>query len=452
VLTTFEKEEILEYPNVYFIGQLAKKIHAGEGKGPNFGYDDDKGRYKTVKNDHVAYRFEVLKGLGRGSFGDVVKAFDHSAKGDVALKIIRNERRFHKQAQTEIKILDLLRKQDKRGTHHLIHLKDYFLFRGHLCLTFDLLGPDLYSALKKDNFKGFPVAKVQSFTADLLACLRVLRRSHIIHCDLKPENILLTGTGDSITVIDFGSSCFDHQRVHSYIQSRFYRSPEVILGCAYNTAIDMWSLGCILAELYTGHPIFPGRDEKEQLLYQCEVLGLPPAELLAEAKRTSVFFDEDGNLRQLVDRKGRKRLPGTRPLAKALGTTNEAFIDFIERCFAWDPAVRMTPRDASKHPFVAGGNIDLADLASSLPYAFSGSELPAADAAAAAADDDEDTASQATTATASAPAAPAAKPPAATKSTMPVPVKKSAFTNLVTLLSPKQRKKKIVDTSNGDVV
>lgn len=186
ILTSHEKEEIAEFPQVFFVGQLAKKINAAEGKGPNLGFDDDKERYKTVKNDHIAYRYEVLKGLGRGSFGDVVRAFDHKTKADVALKIIRNERRFHKQAASEIKILDLLRKQDKRGSHHLIHLKDYFLFRGHLCLTFEMLGPDLYSALKKDGFKGFPLPRVQHFSSNILACLRVLRRSHIIHCDLKP--------------------------------------------------------------------------------------------------------------------------------------------------------------------------------------------------------------------------------------------------------------------------
>lgn len=81
----------------------------------------------------------------------------------------------------------------------------------------------------------------------------------IAHCDLKPENILLKKIGKSgIKLIDFGTSCFLHQKYFTYIQSRFYRAPEIVLGIPYNEAIDMWSFGCIMAELYTGTPLFPG--------------------------------------------------------------------------------------------------------------------------------------------------------------------------------------------------
>jgi len=87
---------------------------------------------------------------------------------------------------------------------------------------------------------------------------------NIIHCDLKPENILLRKKNKSgIKIIDFGSSCFGDKRVYTYIQSRFYRSPEVIFGLEYSTAIDMWSFGCVLFELYTGDPLFPGESESE---------------------------------------------------------------------------------------------------------------------------------------------------------------------------------------------
>ena len=87
----------------------------------------------------------------------------------------------------------------------------------------------------------------------------------IIHRDLKPENILIYPKGEGgqngIKVIDFGSSCYEHERIYTYIQSRFYRAPEIILGIPYTMAIDMWSFGCIIAELYTGYPIFPGENE-----------------------------------------------------------------------------------------------------------------------------------------------------------------------------------------------
>lgn len=91
-----------------------------------------------------------------------------------------------------------------------------------------------------------------------------MKKLQIIHCDLKPENILLkTESKSGIKIIDFGSSCFDNERVYTYIQSRFYRSPEIILGISYHTEIDMWSFGCIICELFTGIPIFPGESEAE---------------------------------------------------------------------------------------------------------------------------------------------------------------------------------------------
>lgn len=113
----------------------------------------------------------------------------------------------------------------------------------------------------------------------------------------------------SIKVIDFGSSCLEHEKgspplmcfdslanlldsVYTYIQSRFYRSPEVILGMNYHMAIDMWSLGCILAELYTGFPIFPGENEQEQLSCIMEVLGPPEKDLVNRSSRKRLFFGQ----------------------------------------------------------------------------------------------------------------------------------------------------------------
>ena len=355
VLTAHEQEEIRSFPSVWFVGATARKIATAKGEGQKSGFDDEKGRYKCVKNDHLAYRYEVLKGLGKGSFGDVVKAYDHKTKSYIAIKIIRNERRFHKQAQSEIKILDLIRRQDKKNNHNLIHMKDSFLFRGHLCITFEMMHCDLYAALKKNGFRGFGKSTLRAYAKSLVSSLRVLRRSRIIHCDLKPENILIRAPGcNDIKVIDFGSSCFDTQKVHTYIQSRFYRSPEVILGGEYGVPIDMWSFGCIMAELHSGRPIFPGRDEKEQLLYQMEVLGAPPTSVVQVCSRRASFFGKNCEPLFLNDKKGRTRLPGTRPLAKAVGSTDPVFLDFVARCLTWDPAARMTPREAAHHEFITG--------------------------------------------------------------------------------------------------
>ncbi|XP_047493823.1 dual specificity tyrosine-phosphorylation-regulated kinase 4-like [Penaeus chinensis] len=167
------------------------------------------------------------------------------------------------------------------------------------------------------------------------------------------ENVLLKQRGSSsIRVIDFGSSCYVHQRVYTYIQSRFYRSPEVILGLPYGLPIDMWSLGCILAELYTGYPLFPGENEVEQLACIMEVLSLPPHHLLIAASRRRLFFDSKGNPRCVTNSKGKKRRPGSRDLASVLKCSDLNFVHFISRCLEWDPSSRMTPEEALQHEWL----------------------------------------------------------------------------------------------------
>ncbi|XP_068017031.1 dual specificity tyrosine-phosphorylation-regulated kinase 4 isoform X2 [Melanerpes formicivorus] len=271
-LTVYEQKEIFNYAELWFLGLEAKKIEVLPETQSNTCYDDEHGSYLKVLHDHIAYRYEVLEVIGKGSFGQVAKCLDHKTNELVALKIIRNKKRFHSQALVEVKILDALLKKDKDDTHNIIHMKEYFYFRNHFCISFELLGINLYELIKKNNFQGFSLSLIRHFTQGVLRCLQVLYQERIIHCDLKPENILLYHNGQgSVKVIDFGSSCYEHQRVYTYVQSRFYRSPEVILGHPYAMAVDMWSLGCIIAELYTGYPLFPGENEVDQLACIMEV-------------------------------------------------------------------------------------------------------------------------------------------------------------------------------------
>jgi dual specificity tyrosine-phosphorylation-regulated kinase 2/3/4 len=167
----------------------------------------------------------------------------------------------------------------------------------------------------------------------MLACLVLLQNKRIIHCDLKPENILLYEARKAdIRVIDFGSSCKEEEKVYTYIQSRFYRSPEVILGSTYGLGIDMWSFGCILAELWTGYPLFPGENEQEQLACIMEIFGPPDRHLVDRCTRKKLFFDSVGKPRVTVSSKGRRRRPSSKTLSQALKTEDEAFLDFVTRC------------------------------------------------------------------------------------------------------------------------
>jgi|TARA_B110001450_G_scaffold166812_1_gene155482 dual specificity tyrosine-phosphorylation-regulated kinase 2/3/4 len=214
--------------------------------------------------DHIAYRFEVVDFLGKGSFGQALKCVDHKTKEIVALKIIRNKKKFQHQAGVELKILLHLKENDPDDTNNIIRIKDYCMFRKHLVISFELFSINLYEFIKNNNFEGVSLSLIRRFAIQILQALKYLREESLIHCDLKPENILLKSPDKSgIKVIDFGSSCFSNERIYTYIQSRFYRAPEIILGIPYTTAIDMWSFGCILTELFTGVPIFPGESEQE---------------------------------------------------------------------------------------------------------------------------------------------------------------------------------------------
>jgi len=163
----------------------------------------------------------------------------------------------------------------------MLRLKDTFIHHSHLCLVFELLSNNLYELIKQNSFRGLSTSLVRVFTAQLLDALSVLNEAKIIHCDLKPENILLKSLqSPTIKVIDFGSACHEKQTVYTYIQSRFYRSPEVILSLPYSSTIDMWSLGCICVELFLGLPLFPGTSEFNQITRIVEMLGcVPPSSL-----------------------------------------------------------------------------------------------------------------------------------------------------------------------------
>ncbi|XP_044764901.1 dual specificity tyrosine-phosphorylation-regulated kinase 2 [Coccinella septempunctata] len=366
-LTPYEHVEIYNYPQIYFIGANAKKRPGIIGTPNNSEYDNDQGSYIHIPHDHVAYRYEVLKVIGKGSFGQVVKAYDHKCHIHVALKMVRNEKRFHRQALEEVRILDHLRKQDKDNTMNIIHMLNSFTFRSHMCITFELLSINLYELIKKNKFQGFSLQLVRKFSHSLLQCLDALNKNKIIHCDMKPENVLLKQQGRSgLKVIDFGSSCYEKNRVYTYIQSRYYRAPEVILGAQYGMPIDMWSLGCILAELLTGFPLLPGEDEADQLACIMELLGMPPQKLLDQSKRAKSFINSKGipryctcttlpngqvTLRGGLSRRGKLRgPPASKDLKTALkGCDDPTFLDFIKRCLEWDPEARLTPSAALRH-------------------------------------------------------------------------------------------------------
>ncbi|GAA6007077.1 uncharacterized protein JCM10292_003453 [Rhodotorula paludigena] len=360
----------------------------------NDGFDNEDSDYILYVNDVLGPedkdRYLILDVLGQGTFGQVVKCQNMKTHEIVAVKVVKNKPAYFQQSMMEVTILELINNQwDKDDEHHMLRLKDTFIHHSHLCLVFELLSNNLYELIKQNSFRGLSTSLVRVFTAQLLDALSVLNEAKIIHCDLKPENILLKSLqSPTIKVIDFGSACHEKQTVYTYIQSRFYRSPEVILSLPYSSMIDMWSLGCICVELFLGLPLFPGTSEFNQITRIVEMLGMPPDPMLDKGKQTSHFFetfaDEYGRRRYRLKSLERysqefkvqeqpskkyfsastlpeiiKQYPIVRKGLKEAEVDKEmrnriAFIDFVQGLLHLDPEQRWTPQQARLHPFVLG--------------------------------------------------------------------------------------------------
>ena len=304
-----------------------------------FDFNDRDGYYTFKKGYQLNYRYEIISLLGKGTFGEALQCYDHKNKEIVCIKIINAK------------------------------FYQYFNFRSHICLVFELLGQNLFESLQLNNFIGLDLSKIRCYTTELLFSLMFLRKLKIIHCDLKPENILLVPKSkNKIKIIDFGSSCFEYEITYTYIQSRFYRAPEVILDLGYGYAIDIWSIGCILCELYTGNPIFPGSDEMEQINYIMKCIGPPDDSLKESSFKARFFFDSEINVNfeEFENQRKYSKKEVKTNLKKYFNVYNNTssgsfrednsqlsnFIDFISCCLEWDQKKRITPEEGLMHPFI----------------------------------------------------------------------------------------------------
>lgn len=347
----------------------------------NGGFDDADGNYIVRIGEKLNNRLEVLEILGKGSFGVVVRASDMYTQELLAVKIIKNRQPFLQQAKIEIAILKDLNDKDVNQAHHIVQVKQSFLWREHLCIVFELLSYNLYDLLKSTKFKGVSLNLIRKFGYQLLETLYFLSLPEVsvIHCDLKPENVLLKlSKNSSIKVIDFGSSCYLSKRMYKYIQSRFYRSPEVILGLPYNCAIDMWSLGCIMVEMHIGVPLFDGKDEVEQIGKIAQVIGMPPSTMIQKSPKKTKFFSYNQMLHQYALKQKNSALvmrnlqdiigvytggPGGRRANQPGHSTQEylKFLDLVSKMLTYDAAQRITPAQALNHEFFTS-NPDLLEI------------------------------------------------------------------------------------------
>lgn len=222
------------------------------------------------------------------------------------MKVIKNTKDFFDQSLDEIKILELLRQTGKCEENHIVQMKTFFYHREHLIIVTELLRQNLFEFGKfitdNDEEPYFTKSRLAYVTRQVLMSLKFVHSLGLVHSDVKPENILLGSYSRAqIKLIDFGSSCYLTDRQSSYIQSRSYRAPEVVLGLPYDGKIDIWSLGCVVAEMYTGEVTFQN-DSIVSMLSRIEAICGPfPRHMIAQGRQSGRFFTKSGLLFETVD-------------------------------------------------------------------------------------------------------------------------------------------------------
>lgn len=423
LLGVYEKGEIMRKKHIYYMPKMQRSQDINiNNHSSNYGFDNEQGNYILKWHDHINYRYEIQRVIGNGSFGNVAQCYDHKNGNIVAIKIIRNAVNWSVQSINEINMLKALQKDECK----LLILKyfDHFHFRNHLCIVTELMLINLYTLLEITEFRGLSLGLVKQFCFEILKGLKYIHELNIIHCDIKPENIMIKlnyfeGGVPSILdlkIIDFGSSCYLNEIVFTYIQSRFYRAPEILLGANYDCKIDIWSFGCVVAELFTSKSLLPGQSELEQAGLILEYFGPPlPSTILQmrsklihllkaqrlknsaansakmleginnsfktssmlmppshteksdsqALKRTLLYtlFDTQGrvNLQSLNLRLGQqgvksKRL-GSKPLVYQLRILDNReqsiqFVRFLEAIFKWDPKERASVEELLEQDFM----------------------------------------------------------------------------------------------------
>lgn len=231
------------------------------------GCDNVEGNLVVYEGDIITFRnikYEVISFLGKGSYGQVFKCRNINYNELIALKISKGELIYTKPSLKEASILYRL---NPISENTFVKIKEDFDFKGHHCLVLELLSYNLYEYLKFNNFVGIDHRSLKKIAIQTLKALSVLHSCQIIHSDVKPENILLETADFNVKMIDLGASFYPNEQIRRdfYIQSRYYRAPEVLNKQHVSTSIDIWSLGCVFYELYMGKPLFAGASNNDQL-------------------------------------------------------------------------------------------------------------------------------------------------------------------------------------------
>ncbi|CAE7367766.1 dyrk2 [Symbiodinium necroappetens] len=346
------------------------------------GFEESK-EFPIRTNMVVAARYQIIEYLGSAAFSRAVQCLDLDTNKMVCMKIIKNDKDFFDQSLDEIKLLKYINVNGDVDYNNVLRLYDHFYHKEHLIIVTELLRDNLYEFSKFNRECGdepyFTIGRLQKISRQILTALDYVHSLRLIHCDLKPENILIKSYSRcEVKVIDFGSSCFIDDHLSSYVQSRSYRAPEVMLGLPYDQKIDLWSLGCILAELWTGYVLFQNDSVQSLLARILGIIGEFPYHMMTSGKYVPQYFTQDGQLYQEIEgapcpERGRRLhllVPKKTSLRQRMRTNDELLLDFLEKLLQLDPAQRPTAAEAMEHPFLAPGRIpDFTEDAEMLSWA-----------------------------------------------------------------------------------
>ena len=305
-------------------------------------FDDYNGNMITKPGDNLAARYEILKDIGNGAYGKVVKVLDHKYNKNLAIKIINSQSKYFNTGVHECDMLINLYKWYKKAELNFnddfipLMLKKYFQYNNHICLVFNLYEIDLYRYTNNNVFKYTEIVKISK---DIFKALHFLKQNKLVHGDLKPENIMLTNDLRAV-VIDYGLSFFETKNVIDiYIQTRYYRAPEVYFNLPINCTIDIWSMGCILYEMYYRRPLFKGKNEVEMINSYISCLDLPNKKYIKKVIKSTKNYINLQNYKNSHDNKLIDNI------------NNNKINDLIRLCIKYESETRIIPDNALLHIF-----------------------------------------------------------------------------------------------------
>nr|XP_014287022.1 serine/threonine-protein kinase Doa isoform X6 [Halyomorpha halys] len=332
--------------------------------------DDEDGHLIYRHGDILQSRYKIQATLGEGTFGKVVKVKDMQTDEIMALKIIKNVEKYRDAARLEINVLEKLAEKDPTSKHLCVKMVHWFNYHGHICIGFEMLGLSVFDFLKDNNYQPYSMDHVRHIAYQLSYAVKFLHDNQLTHTDLKPENILLVDSEyelvyngkkkrdirklkrSDVRLIDFGSATFDHEHHSTIVSTRHYRAPEVILELGWAQPCDVWSIGCIMFELYLGITLFQTHDNREHLAMMERILGTIPYRM---ARRTKTKYFYHGKLDW--DEKssaGRYVRDNCKPLHRYQQSEDEdhrQLFDLIARMLEYEPTERITLGEALRHPF-----------------------------------------------------------------------------------------------------